>query len=750
MENYKDKSLTIHERTMDLLGRMSMQEKIGQVNQKLYGWECYTNDPEGYNVTEYLKEHVRWGGGVGAIYGVLRADPWSKVNYSNGVSIHESHKLTNILQQYVIENSRLGIPALFVEECPHGHQALDSPSFPTNIGKGNSFDRDLVQQMASAQAEELKIKGIHLALVPTLDLGKDPRWGRIEECYGEDPYLSAQFTESVVKGFQGGLIEEEARFVDKKVSLPEKNIGVVLKHFIAQGEVQGGHNSGAVAIGKRDFNETYNLLIHACRNAVGIMAAYNDIDGVPCHINKKILQDYLREKSGFQGIVMADGTALDRLTNYFSSEEEAIKAALEAGVDLSLWDDLYTNIHSAIDKYPKLLKTLDQAVYRILSIKFLLGLFDDPYITVTKEKVEEVLKKLTELNRKFAHESITLLKNNATLPLVGEGKIAVIGPNADSIYNLLGDYTAPQNGKEKSKTIYRQLQSRIPDLIYEKGCEIRDMTRSEQLIDEAERSVNNCDTVILALGGSSARRFDMDFMKNGAVTSKGVNMDCGENVDVANLTLGGSQLELLKRIKKAGKRIITLIVEGRPLDLTEVIELSDAVLLCWYPGIEGGPAITDILLGDYNPDGKLSISYPRNSTQLPVYYYQRDVAKNENYYDLPGSPLFPFGYGLHYGKVSVKNIEVVFKEVRSAYVQVELVNESSYSVRESILVYGKYNVSGKVPQKERLIYFDSIELNAKETKVVSFNCYINDYNYTSEDIYNTSIKLFDTKFDFEG
>lgn len=749
MENYKDKSLTIHERTMDLLNRMTVQEKIGQVNQNLYGWKCYTNNSNRYEVTEYLQEHVRWGNGVGAIYGTLRADPWSKVNYSNGVDIYESHKLTNMLQQYVIENSRLGIPTLFVEECPHGHQGLDSPTFPTNIGKGNSFDKDLIQQMSSAQAEELKIKGIHLALVPTLDLGKEPRWGRLEECYGEDPCLSAQFTESVVEGFQKNLVEEGNKFVDKKVSLSEKNIGVVLKHFIAQGEVQGGHNSGAVAIGERDFNETYNSLIHACRNAVGIMAAYNDIDGVPCHINSELLQDRLRRENGFQGLVMADGTALDRLVSYFSTEEEAIKAALEAGVDLSLWDELYTHIRSALDKYPKLLKTLDQAVYRILSVKFLLGVFDDPYITVTKDKVEKVLKRSTELNQKFAHESITLLKNNAILPLINERKIAIIGPSADSIYNLLGDYTAPQNDEAKTKTIYRQLQRRIPDLIYKKGCEIRDTTQSERLIAEAVEAVKNCDTVILALGGSSARRFDMEFMKNGAVTSKGVNMDSGENVDVADLRLGGSQLELLKRIKKAGKRIISLVVEGRPLDITEVTELSDAVLLCWYPGIEGGLAITDVLLGDYNPDGKLSISYPINSGQLPVYYYQRDTAKNEDYYDLSGSPLFPFGYGLHYEKVYVKNIEVEFEQAQSAYVHVELMNKGSYPVRESILVYGKYNVKGKVPQKERLIHFDSVKLNGKQSKEISFNCYIDTSNYRNEDIYNTSIKLFDRKFDFK-
>lgn len=272
---YQNKKLSIRNRTQDLLSRMTIAEKVGQVNQHLYGWKCYQLDSTGPHLTDYLKQHVRWGGGLGALYGVLRADPWSQVNYNNGIRAVDSYKVMNQIQKYIISHSRLGIPALFVEECPHGHQGLDSISYPTNIGKGNSFNRELMKAMAHEQAKELRMKGIHLALVSTLDLAKDPRWGRTEECFGEDPYLSSEYSKAIVEGFQGSLISDEKNFLDKRVPKRDflsQHMGVVLKHFISQGEVQGGHNSGTVSLGQRDFKEIYLPLIKSTKNACGIMA----------------------------------------------------------------------------------------------------------------------------------------------------------------------------------------------------------------------------------------------------------------------------------------------------------------------------------------------------------------------------------------------------------------------------------------------------------------------------------------------
>lgn len=658
MENYKNKTLPISDRVIDLINRMTLKEKVGQVNQHLYGWKTYEKNLTGQiKITEYLKKYVDQNGSVGALYGVLRADPWSKVDFKNGIDIYESHKVINKIQKYIIEHSRLGIPALFVEECPHGHQGLGGESYPTNIGKGNSFNQDLMQEMAAAQAEELRIKGVNVALVSTLDLAKDPRWGRTEECFGEDPYLSAMYSEAIVKGFQENLINDYEKF-DNSVVNNKKTVGVVLKHFIAQGEVQGGHNSGTVNLGINDFNDTYQCLINSCRNAVGVMAAYNDIDGVPCHVNKHILQDKLRDDVGFQGIVMADGTALDRLTDFFPNDIDAIKAALEAGVDLSLWDNLYTRIEEAIKKYPNLIHLLNKSVYRVLSIKFALGIFDDPYTKVTKEEIGIAIKNNIDVNKRVALESITLLKNDGILPLKKEEKTIVIGPSADNIYNLLGDYTAPQSEYNQNKTLFNVLKTQMNNISYMKGVDIRDTTNSQETIKEAVNAAKKVDTIILVLGGSSARTFDMEFLNNGAVSSKGVNMDSGENVDLSSLKLGGDQLKLFNQIKRLDKKIITILIEGRPHEINTLMQESNAVLVAWYPGIEGATAITDILIGKYNPNGKLSLSYPISTGQLPVYYYQRDAAKNENYYDISGLPALNFGYGLHYSHVIVDEIQV--------------------------------------------------------------------------------------------
>lgn len=377
---YQDKSLTIRERVNDLISRMTLEEKVGQINQHLYGWKSYEKDGSDIHLTDEFKKHVSWGKGLGALYGLFRADPWSQKNYENGIRANESAHLSNMIQSYVIDHSRLGIPTLIVEEMPHGHQALDSVSYPTNIGKGNSFNPDLIRKSAELQSEELILKGGNIALVSSLDLLKDPRWGRSEETFGESPYLTSTYTKAIINGFQGDLIDGE-NFLDKKVpSDARKHVGVVIKHLIGQGDVLGGHNSGTVPMGKREFLEVYSSLIDSLKKSVGVMAAYNDIDGVPCHANRYLLHDLLRRDNGFQGIVMADGTALDRLVDLYGNYEDSAYAALSSGVDMSLWDDVYMHVEGAVEKYPNLLTDLDASVKRVLSIKFLLGLFDDPFI----------------------------------------------------------------------------------------------------------------------------------------------------------------------------------------------------------------------------------------------------------------------------------------------------------------------------------------------------------------------------------
>ncbi|EJV50662.1 glycosyl hydrolase family 3 protein [Enterococcus faecium TX1337RF] len=717
---------------------MNIAEKVGQVNQHLYGWECYEKNGDKIELTEKLKEHVKWGGCLGALYGLFRSDPWSKTDYKNGIPAKESWKVANLVQEYVLQHSRWKIPVLLVEECPHGHQGLDGISYPTNIGRGNTFNVALLEQSSRLMAKELAAKGVHLALVSTLDLAKDPRWGRTEECFGEDPILSARFSEAVVRGFQGEIISEKVSFLDQTVEEINKKkdqIGVVLKHCIAQGEALGGHNSGTVTIGRREFSDIYGPLLKSTRNAVGVMAAYNDIDGVPCHINRALFEQTLRKEIGYQGIVMADGVALDRLADVFTDKKTAAAYALAAGIDLSLWDETYTKIAEAIDDQVVDEKLLDQAVRRVLSVKFLLGLFEQPFANDPKEYWDHLMEESEHLNLETAKESITLLKNDGILPLDQQVKnIAVIGPNAHDVYHLLGDYSAPQTEDRLKKTIVQEIKTEFPQskVSYAQGCEVRNQEDQEEKLLEAVTLAQNSDVIIAVLGGSSARNFDMEFLRNGAVSSKGINMDSGENVDVASLSLGGYQEQLIEQLYQLGKPIITILVQGRPYDLMKIESFTNAIATAWFPGQEGGKAIAQMISGRNNPSGRLSLSYPRNSRQLPVYYYQRAASKQENYYDLSGSPFYPFGHGLSYTTFEYSQMEVK-TDIDKVIISIKVKNTGSVSGKTSTLVYVRL-IDGAVIQRTKLLKaFRKDELRSQEERLLVFELTSEDFSYMDID-----------------
>ena len=735
---YQNPKLTIRQRVEDLLSRMNIAEKVGQVNQHLYGWECYEKNGDKIELTEKLKEHVKWGGGLGALYGLFRSDPWSKTDYKNGIPAKESWKVANLVQEYVLQHSRWKIPVLLVEECPHGHQGLDGISYPTNIGRGNTFNVALLEQSSRLMAKELAAKGVHLALVSTLDLAKDPRWGRTEECFGEDPILSARFSEAVVRGFQGEIISEKVSFLDQTVEEINKKkdqIGVVLKHCIAQGEALGGHNSGTVTIGRREFSDIYGPLLKSTRNAVGVMAAYNDIDGIPCHINRALFEQTLRKEIGYQGIVMADGVALDRLSDVFTDKKTAAAYALAAGIDLSLWDETYTKIAEAIDNQVVDEKLLDQAVRRVLSVKFLLGLFEQPFANDPKEYWDHLMEESEHLNLETAKESITLLKNDGILPLDQQVKnIAVIGPNAHDVYHLVGDYSAPQTEDRLKKKIVQEIKTEFPQskVSYAQGCEVRNQEDQEEKLLEAVTLAQNSDVIIAVLGGSSARNFDMEFLRNGAVSSKGINMDSGENVDVASLSLGGYQEQLIEQLYQLGKPIITILVQGRPYDLMKIESFTNAIATAWFPGQEGGKAIAQMISGRNNPSGRLSLSYPRNSRQLPVYYYQRAASKQENYYDLSGSPFYPFGHGLSYTTFEYSQMEVK-TDIDKVIISIKVKNTGSVSGKTSTLVYVRL-IDGVVIQRTKLLKaFRKDELRSQEERLLVFELTSEDFSYMDID-----------------
>lgn len=730
MERYKQDTLPMEERVKDLLTRMTLREKVGQLNQRMYGWDAYNRNGEGISLSDAFKKEVACGGGMGALYGLFRSDPWSGVHYGNGITAAESAKAANRVQRYVIENTRLGIPVLLTEECPHGHQALDGTLLPVNIGVGSTWNPELMKRAYAYVASEIRSRGAHVGLVSALDILHDPRWGRSEECYSEDPFLSARFTEAAVRGMQGDEPHELAS--------PDK-AAIVLKHLCAQGAAQGGRNAGPAAIGERELREIHlpGAKAGVEAGAAGFMAAYNEIDGIPCHANKSLLTGILREEWGFEGIVMADGCAVDRLLALTGSYEAAAGLALSSGVDLSLWDTAFTTLEEAVKQNTVLESEIDRAVSRILRLKFRLGLFDNPYTDEQRAVSVVGSPDFRETNLQVARESVVLLKNEGNLlPLSAQSgdkrRIAVIGPNADRLYNQLGDYTSVQR-EGHGTTVLQGINMYAPEgveVVYALGCGIRD--ESTAMLGEAVTAAQGADVAVLVLGGSSARQFGGDFDSNGeAIVSEGnpSEMDCGEGVDLADLSLGGIQQQLVEAIAATGTPVVTVIIQGRPHALTDIEAYCDAILCGWYPGTEGGRAIGEILFGKVNPSGKLPVSLPRSAAQLPVYYNQKDPGRTRVYVDMPSDPLYPFGYGLsytafEYGEIHLSQDTISAKELEAGgrvNVTIKVTNMGELRGNETVQLYIRARESGISRRVTELKAFHKVDLMPGDHQYVSFN-----------------------------
>ena len=640
MNKYQDPKLSVDKRVDDLLSQMTLTEKIGQLNQKMLGWDAYRYAGDTLELTQEFKDEVEFGNGLGAIYGLFRADPWSKVSFDNGVSPKDNLKLARMVQDYAAKHTRLGIPVLICEECPHGHQALDGTIFPTNIGIGSTWNPALYEEQSALVASEIWARGANVGLISALDVLRDPRWGRSEECYSEDPFLSAAMAGAAVRGLQGR---------DRAELSSGNKIAAVVKHFCAQGASAGGHNGKGVPIGQREVREIHLPAAKAAaeNGACGFMAAYNDIDGIYCHANKWLLTDVLRGEWGFDGFVMSDGLAVDNLVGIAGSYVKAGAIAIKAGVDVNLWNISFTKLQQAVHDGHLTESIIDQAVRRVLNVKFLLGLFDE----TTPDSVPTPNAGLSQasgaLNLRVASESIVLLKNDSSfLPLSKAiERVAVIGPNADFLYNQLGDYTPPQR-EDAGFTILKGIKSVVSpatEVLYSEGCSV--LSDNVNSIDEAVQMARISDVAVLVLGGSSSRYSNVRFDSNGAAipTESSAEMDCGEGLDVADLQLGGRQIDLAVAVARTGTPVVIVLIQGRPYAIPELIDISTAIVCAWYPGQEGGLAVAQMLFGDGNPSGKLPVSMPRSAGQLPVYYNHRGTM---DYVDCSAAPLFPFGFGL--------------------------------------------------------------------------------------------------------
>ncbi|MFJ9098439.1 glycoside hydrolase family 3 N-terminal domain-containing protein [Streptomyces sp. NPDC102405] len=696
---YRDPTAPVDARVRDLLSRMTLREKVGQLNQRMYGWDAYRRTPDGgFELTEALYAETDRFEGLGALYGLQRADAWSGVDHGSGPGAADGAALAELVQRHVVSRSRLGIPALLVEEVPHGHMALDGTVLPVNLAVGATWDPDLHERAAAHAAAELRARGGHVALVSALDIVRDPRWGRTEECFGEDPYLAARLTEALVRGMQG--VPGDGVFAADKAP-------VVLKHFAGQGATVGGRNSAESELGLRELHEIHLPAARAGvrAGAAAVMAAYNEVDGMPCSGNRALLTGLLREDWGFDGLVMADGLAVDRLARITGDKVSAGALALDSGVDLSLWDEGFTHLEEAVERGLVKETVLDAAVARVLRLKFRLGLFEQQHTTASPPAGGE------ELSREVARAAVTLLRNDGVLPIgANVSRVAVLGPQAATTAHQLGDYTAPQRPGTGSSVLdaLRRLAPPGLDIRYAPGCALTgaDVSGIPEAIAQAAAS----DLAVLVLGGSSARTPETEFDANGAALNAVSEMTCGEGVDLAGLGLGAAQYALLDAVVATGTPTAVVLVQGRPHVLPDT---APALITAWYPGPWGGEAIAEVLLGLAEPAGRLPVSVPRSAAQLPVYYNHKDTEYG-GYVDESAEPRYSFGHGLSYTSFTYGEPRLTGRTV-----EVDVTNTGRRYGRSVVQVYLRRLITPFWPRTLELCAFEGVALAPGECRTVT-------------------------------
>lgn len=627
-----------------LIDSMSFTQKVGQLNQRLFGWKSVERNAAGRLVaSDELKQEIdRWGG-LGALYGLLRADPWSGQHWGNGIRPEERPEAVAVVQQTVLERGAHGIGVLLSEEAPHGHQALGGAVLPTNLGLGATFDSQGVQEAEAAVAAELAASGIHIALVSGLDIARDPRWGRCEECFGEDPLMASRMCEAIVTGMQG----------EHRSKVGRGGVAVVLKHLAAQGEAVGGRNGQSAVLGPHDLHEIHLPPVAAGvrAGALGFMAAYNDIDSVPCCANPWLLEDYLRDQLGFDGIVMADGLAVDRLEDMAGSIPAAGRAALLAGVDVSLWDEGFARLEEYVDD-EQVAAAVDTALRRVLELKAMFGLLpedgaDTAAIAMPDaDAIAQATADGREQAKRMAREAITLINDGRSAVTLDSirgvltdaqaGPVIVAGPFADDFGCFLGDYTAPLPADEQS-SIYRQLVARLGK---DRVC------LAAKPSDVSADRWASAAAVVFVCGSTSERSYDSEFDDNGAAKAVAeYGATCGEGVDLSDIRLPWHQDEMLDEVVALTTApVVSVVVCGRAHVLTHVIGQSAVTIWVGYAGQYGPQAVADVLIDGAGLPGRLPVTLPAHPAAIPVRYNDRQSAAHV-YKDAAEPVLREFGYG---------------------------------------------------------------------------------------------------------
>jgi beta-glucosidase len=730
---YRSADLPVEDRVADLIGRMTLTEKVAQLGS-IWAFELVaTAGVERERLAALLAE------GIGEI---------TRLAGSTSLQPAEVAAAANEIQRFLVEETRLGIPAIIHEECLHGLLARGATCFQEAIGAAATFDPELIEEVAASIRRRMIATGARHGLAPVLDITRDPRWGRIEETYGEDPYLATVLGVAYVRGLQG----------------PDRVLGVMAtgKHLVGHGLAEGGLNQAPVHVGWRELRDEQLLPFEAAIREAGlatVMPAYCDVDGVPCHVSRELLETLLRGEWGFDGLVVSDYIGIEQVVHQHRLTDDlatAARLALEAGVDVELPRSLAYGDALARATEEGLVDgaLIDGAVARILGAKFELGLFESPYVAPPSESFLMGLGEVeARLGRRLARRSIVLLENDGILPLSPARRaIAVIGPIADSPRDLLGDYSylvhvetlremsmrdnpfglVPTDGRAEAieiaqaRTILDAIRDRLADrgVTYTRGTGLRDGGDAE--IEEAIERARTADVALLFLGERSGLTDDATV---------------GEFRDRRDLGLLGRQQELLERVVATGTPVVLVVVSGRPLALEWAARHCAAVLFAWVPGDEGPDAIVDVLTGEENPGGKLPVTVPRHVGQVPLHYRHHPSGGRSNpkgdHVDGPEGPLWPFGFGRSYTTFVVSDLVVSERSIATIdgrlTVRVAVTNVGNRAGDEVVQLYSR-DVQARVARPVlELCGFARVRLEPDERRTVTFTVHAEQFAHTSVD-----------------
>ena len=679
---YQDSKLAVEKRVDDLLDRMTPDEKISQLD--MY-WGKEIANMEKHDAVSYSEERVS-----------------AMLGQTSVGSIHDLYPLSveiaNKIQKYAVEKTRLGIPVMFIEEGLHGYCGNGSTTFPIPLQLASAWDTTLVRKVGHVIATESRAHGVHMILGPVLGLARDPRWGRVEETLGEDPFLTAANAVAMVKGMQGKSLNQP----DAVIAEP--------KHFAVHSVPEAGSNIAPVFVGEREARSTFMFPFEKAvkeGGAMGIMAAYHELDGIPCVFNKWLLTDVLRQEWGFKGFVLSDLGAIRMTVNSHMTAKDTTDAmvqTIKAGLNMQFYDFTHQNFKAAITEAldNKLLteEDLNGAVRDILRVKFMLGLFENPYIDPALQITNFHTEASQELALKAAHESIVLLKNEGNvLPFANENlKIAVVGELAESTYP--GGYANPDKEGISILDGLKQRSGNVKNIGFAKGYSSEDEPNG--LKQKAVDLVRKSDVVVVVIG------------ENLKVV--------GEGKDRSDISLDENQLDLIKAVQATGKPVVAVLFNGRPLVINWVSENIPTIVETWFSGEKGGLAIADVLLGKVNPSGKLPITFPRSVGQIPFYYNHKPSSKH-NYVDVENTPMFAFGHGLSYTTFSYSGIQITPESIPAdgiATVTVSVKNTGKLEGTEVVQLYVRDEVGSVTTPVKALKGFQRVTLAPGESKELSF------------------------------